>query len=241
VVDLGDATAVSYDVARACVDRLLASDEEDLAVTLVAPWHSLEDRRRSVLRDPLSDLHLLHEWFRTEPRVQLADSVPADVFPSAYRLDVRPSVGVERQTVRRMAAAAAKKRLGVVRVLVPGHESDQALRLTRTAAVSRARRHLGRDDDHALAEVWGLAWLDGTSAPTLDLRGADSEVLRKVWWSRNTDGLVKSLDKSKAAVKQLRRQLAATGEMGLGGYVRGAAAATRAALRRRVGGSAQQD
>jgi GT2 family glycosyltransferase len=237
VVDLGDGRTVPYDVARMCVDRLLASDEEDLAVSLVAPWGELTYGRRGVLRDPLSDLHLLHEWFRTEPRVHVVEQAPQDVFPSPFRLDVPATAGVERQTVRRLLTAAGKKRLGVVRVLAPGREAEDALRLTRTAARSRALRHVGRDDDHALAEVWGLAWLDGTTAPVLDLREADAETLRRVVWSRNTDDLVKALTKSKATAKALRRQLAGTGKLGLGGYVRGAAAATRATLRRRVGGS----
>lgn len=237
VVDLGDGAGIDYDVTRGCVDRLLGSDEEDLAVSLVGPWASLTDERRAVLRDPLSDLHLLHEWFRTEPRVHLVETPPDDVFPSAFRLDVPPAAGVERQTVRRMISAAGKRRLGVVRALVPGHEPEEALRLVRTAARSRALRHLGRDDDHALAEVWGMAWLDGATAPSLDLREADAETLRRVWWSRNNDDLVKALAKSKSTAKALRRRLEGTGRLGLGGYVRGAAVATRATLRRRVGGS----
>jgi GT2 family glycosyltransferase len=231
VVDLGDAPEASYDVTRACVDRLLASDEEDLAVTLVAPWSSLEDGRRSVLRDPLSDLHLLHEWFRGEPRVHLAEQAPDDVFPVPFRLDLPPTAGVERQTVRRLLAAAGKRRLGSVRALVPGHEAGDGLRLTRTAAVARARRHLRRDDDRALAEVWGLAWLDQRTATTIDLRTADEETLRRTWWSRQTDDLVKARDRAKAANKKLRRQLeSGAGKQGLSGYVRGA---TRASRRRR--------
>ena len=233
VVDLGDARTASYDVTRTCVDRLLASDEEDLAVTLVAPWGSLDDGRRSVLTDPLSDLHLLHEWFRSEPRVQLAETRPDDVFPSAFRLDVPPAAGVERQTVRRLLAAAGKRRLGVVRALVPGYEPDDGLRLTRTAAVARARRHLHRDDDHALAAVWGLAWLDQRSAGSVDLRAADLETLRKTWWSRNNDDLVKAWAKARTSNKKLRQQLAQdTRRPGFSRYVREAASSARSSMRR---------
>jgi GT2 family glycosyltransferase len=232
VVDLGDGRTISYDVARMCVDRLLASDEEDLAVSLVAPWGELADDRRAVLRDPLSDLHLLHEWFRTEPRVHLVESAPLDVFPSAFRLDVPATAGVERQTVRRMLTAAGKKQVGVVRVLAPGHAPEEALRLTRTAASSRALRHIGRDDDYGLAAVWGIAWLNAGAAPVLDLREADAEVLRRVLWSRNTDHLVKALKKSRATTKALRTQAAGNGTTGLSGYVRRATTATRARLRR---------
>lgn len=186
VVDVAD---VAYVIARAGVDRLLAGDEEDLRVDLVAPWSTLPHGRRSVLNDPLADLAKLHEWFRAEPRVRLVEAAPISVFPTPFRLDLPATTGVGRGTVRRLVEQANKHSAGVVRVLLPGHAPDTSLRLVRTAARARALRTLGSEQDDALATVWGLRWLDGESLDLVDLRLAPAEELAATLWSRNTDKL----------------------------------------------------
>ena len=45
----------------------------DLVVTLVGPWSRLDDSRRSPLDDPMLDLRLAAELFRSEARVRMVD------------------------------------------------------------------------------------------------------------------------------------------------------------------------
>jgi glycosyltransferase involved in cell wall biosynthesis len=195
-----------YEVTRGCVDRLLASDEEDLHVDLVGPWGDLTTARRSVLTDPMADLHLLREWYLAEPRVRLLEAPEPDSFPSPFRLELSPSVGVGRGSVRKLLRAATRHELGVVRVLVPGHAPEDAPRLTRTAAVRRAERHLGRSDDTALGEVWGLRWLDGTTVKIVDLAAA-ANPLDGGRWTRDTSRLHRRLRRQNRRLKSLRRKL----------------------------------
>lgn len=203
VVSVGDS---GYEQTRGCVDRLLASDEEDLHVELVAPWGDLTTARRSVLADPMVDLHLLQEWYRNEPRVRLVSQPDPDAFPSPFRLELSPAVGVGRSTVRRLVRTAIRHELGVVRVLVPGHGPEGAARLTRTAATRRAERHLGRSDDTALGEIWGLRWVDGTTLRVSDLSGAGNP-LDGGRWTRDTGRLRRQLRRQRRRARSLRRRL----------------------------------
>jgi GT2 family glycosyltransferase len=138
-----------FEVMRTCVDRLLAGDEFDLRVHLVAPWDAITHERRSVLDDPLLDLRLLAATYRSDPRVVLATEAPDTVFPSPYRLDVPANIGVGRSTVRRLVAIADREKLGLVR--------SGPLQLWRTAAVSRALRVRASGESlvDAVAEVYG--------------------------------------------------------------------------------------
>ncbi len=169
----------SYEQVRACVDRLLAGGPQDLEVVLVGPWSSLTDERRRVLDDPLLDLRLLAAWYRSEPRVRLAEQAPDSAFPAPYLVTVPAQLGVSPQTLPRLLALADDLRLGLVRVVASGEgpgTEPPVIELWRTAAVHRARRLLPADaaaDPSALADavcqVWGGRWVTGGAYGVVDL------------------------------------------------------------------------
>ena len=70
-VVVGDA---SFEVTRACVDRLLSCSVEDLRVELVGDWGRLRDERRSLLDDPDLELRLIQANYVGDPRVRLVPS-----------------------------------------------------------------------------------------------------------------------------------------------------------------------
>jgi glycosyltransferase involved in cell wall biosynthesis len=166
------------EVVRDCVDRLLASDEHDLMVLLVADWAGLDDGRRRVLDDPLLDRRLLAATYRSEPRVRLVGSTPESAFPSPYLLAVPHHLGVGPETVRRMVEELDAHRLGLLRLVPPGDGAGAAvpvLELWRTAAVSRARRHQqpGQSVAEVVDAVWGGRWAHGAEFGLVDLNPSD--------------------------------------------------------------------
>lgn len=169
-----------FEVVRACVDRLLASDLTDLRVMLVAPWSELRDDRRAILADPLMDRRLLWATYHSEPRVELIEHDLDTAYPSPFLLRLDPYVGVDGDTARRMVAAADRSQAGLVRV-----ESDAApsaaasVTLWRTAAVSRARRVRRADEPlhAALTEVAGEDSVNGDELGVIDLRLLSEEEL----------------------------------------------------------------
>jgi GT2 family glycosyltransferase len=162
----------SLELVRTCVDRLLASDEQDLRVVLVGAWDTLTDERRRILADPALDLRLIAATYRHEPRVELALTAPPSVFPSPYRLDVPATVGVGLSTVRRLVADADRWKVGLLQSTVD-KKTDEPVRLWRTAAVSRALRHRRADESlvDSVADVYGQRWISGSDAGLFDLRG----------------------------------------------------------------------
>ena len=120
---------------RAAVDAVLRGDEQDVRVALVGPWDKLHDDRVKVLADPLLDLRLTAEAYRTDPRVRLVTEAPTDAFPAAYLLELPVTHGLSRQALSRMIDLADREQVGVVRVEVAG----RATVLWRTAARGRAR------------------------------------------------------------------------------------------------------
>lgn len=162
-----------YELVRTCVDRLLAGDQTDLRVLLVADWAELSDDRRSVLADPLLDRRLLAATYRSEPRVQLAGQAPETAFPAPYLLQLAPHLGVDADSVRRLVAVADQWQVGLVRLLPPGAVSpEDGMSLWRTSALSRARRvrRPGEQLDEVVAEVAGRRWVSGNDFGVLDLR-----------------------------------------------------------------------
>jgi hypothetical protein len=144
------------------VDRLLASDVDDLRVVLVGPWDSLTGERRDILADPLLQLRLVAANYRSEPRVHLATTAPATVFPSPYRLDLPSSAGVGPSTVGELVAAADTAQAGLVRA--------GELTLWRTAAVSRAARALAPGESlvDAVTAVHGQYTMDSPDVADLN-------------------------------------------------------------------------
>lgn len=161
-----------FEMVRTCVDRLLASDQHDLRVKLVADWAAIGDERRSVLADPLLDRRLLAATYRSESRVELVQQEPTTAFPSPFLLRVPPHLGVEVNTVRRMIAASDGGQVGLVRLLPAGVESSgDAVTLWRTSALSRAIRVRRPDEplEKVVVEVAGERQLPGGQLGLVDL------------------------------------------------------------------------
>ncbi|MEV7228865.1 MULTISPECIES: glycosyltransferase [Polymorphospora] len=162
----------SFEMVRTCVDRLLASDQTDLKVLLVADWAAVTDERRSILADPLLDRRLIMVTYRSDARVELVQEVPETVFPSPYLLHVPAHLGVDPPTVRRMIKMADDWQVGLVRLLPTGaRSSDGAVALWRTSALSRALRVRRPDEqlDKVVAEVAGERWASGKEFTLSDL------------------------------------------------------------------------
>jgi glycosyltransferase involved in cell wall biosynthesis len=167
-----------YQRVQECVDRLLASDEHDLVVRLVAGWDALTDGRRRLLEDPLLERRLLAATYRSDPRVALVGEAPESAFPSPYLLLVPPQVGVRPDTVRRMVHEADRHRVGLLRLTPPGSgagATPPSVELWRTAAVSRARRRLAPDRSLAdmVTRVWGGRWASGADFGIVRLPDVD--------------------------------------------------------------------
>ncbi|GIG90795.1 glycosyltransferase [Plantactinospora endophytica] len=162
-----------YEMVRTCVDRLLAGDQTDLRVVLVADWAELTEERRSVLVDPVLDRRLLAATYRSEPRVELARQAPVTAYPAPYLLEIGPHLGVDADTVRRLVAVADQWRVGLVRLLPVGATApEDGLSLWRTAALSRALRvrRPAEPLDEVVAEVAGKRWVSGDDFGVVDLR-----------------------------------------------------------------------
>jgi len=166
------------ELVRACVDRLLASEDPDLRVLLAGDWEGLPDGRpagrRPVLADPLLDRRLVAATYRSEPRVSLVAEVPETAFPSPYLLRVPVAMGVAPGTVRRLVAEADARRVGLLLLLPLRNGTGVAppvVELWRTAAVSRARRRRRPGESLAdlVAAVWGARWISGAEFGVVDL------------------------------------------------------------------------
>ncbi len=224
---------------RECVDMLLTQSVSDLHVLVVGPWSSLATGRRRVLADPDFELHLTQEWFRHEGRVTLVDDDPVDVFPSPYRLDVPVTVGLPSAALSKMIRDAFRDDIGLVNFFPPpGFDVSEAVRLTFTAAHSRATRYVSDDVSYveAMDAVWGLEWRPNLELGLIDLRTVE------------LGGPIKRLDPNQ--VEQLRERLERTNEKlkaaraevrGLRAELTASQRALRAgsALRRRAGHAAR--
>lgn len=168
-----DMDTVSF--VRPCVDRILNSTETDVQVDLVGPWELMTEERRRVLADPLNELYLVREWFRSDCRVRFCDNKPETVFPSPYRLDVPVTVGMTSDSVRDMYRYADQRRLGLVHFMAPGHTPEESVTIWDNAAVHRARRYVTADVDlvDVIDRVWGVEWAPESASKTEDLRVVD--------------------------------------------------------------------
>jgi glycosyltransferase involved in cell wall biosynthesis len=162
------------EVVRACVDRLLAGDQHDLVVRLVADWDALTDERQAVLADPLLDRRLLAATYRGDPRVSLVDRMPESAFPSPYLLVVPAHLGVGTRTVGRLVEEADRHRVGLLRLVSPGTGTGTeppVIDLWRTAALSRAQRccRPGESLAGGVTGVWGGRWVNDGRLGVVDL------------------------------------------------------------------------
>jgi GT2 family glycosyltransferase len=158
-----EAEGASYEDTRATVDGFLASSLNDIEITLVGPWSSVQEDRRNPLDSPLLDLVLVRGLYRNEPRVRYAEQVPATAAPSPYRM-LCPSGWVPApETLRRLVEQAAEQGFGLVSVALDEADEVIAARLEHTGAFARAAlvRAEGEPLDAAVHEVYGTYWLDG--------------------------------------------------------------------------------
>lgn len=210
VVAVVDVTAETARYARACVDRLLAGTEEDLAVILVGPWDTLHAERRRVLDDPTTEMYLVREWYHGEGRVTLATERPTSAFPSPFLLDVPVTAGVGDRSVEDLLRQLDKRKAGLVSVPFVGHQEQETLRLFRTAALSRALRHQadGESLAKAIERVWGSWTLDPQPLELEDLTGdvdLAAPVGRRRLTARDEQRMVRLEKQLATAQKRLRR------------------------------------
>lgn len=143
-----DASRASPDEVRLTADLLLGGADRDLRVTLVGPWNARDRATADTVR-------LLREVYRYEPRVHMADHVPAPVPGTPFRLSVPAGTEPVHDAVRVLASAADEHAAGLL--VVPCGERG-ALRWERTAALARARL-TGRGTD-GIAPPWTTRVLD---------------------------------------------------------------------------------
>jgi hypothetical protein len=234
--------------ARECVDRLLNQTETDLHVFLVGPWSTLDGGRRRVLADPSLELYLTQEWYRHEGRVTLVEQAPDDVFPSPYRLDVPVTVGLQSRAVTQMMRSAFGEDIGMANFFPPdGHDASEPVRVTFTAAKSRADRYVSEDVTYveAMDAVWGVEWKPNLQVGMLDLRTAERNAPIKRSEPQQVENLRARIQRMKAEleaekekVARLRRQRAGTDspEMPAEHQSRRSAGDVARAVRRRLRG-----
>ena len=196
VVDIAEAT---YEDARATVVGALTGTMTDVAVTLVGPWSTLTDERRSPLDDPALDLRLLREAFAGDGRVRYVVSVPETSFPAPFRFRCPAGVVPTLDALRRLIEEADERRAGLVLLPIPRDRMLPIARLERTEAIARAiaLREGDEDLEDVIHELFGVQWISGTEWALV----LANEVPRQV-------GLLAEIDKWKTAAEQRKTDLA---------------------------------
>ncbi|MCK2221733.1 glycosyltransferase [Actinomadura sp. ATCC 31491] len=166
LVQYVDATvpAGPYEDVRATVDGLLASSLPDVGVTITGPWESLDDGRRSPLRDPDLDLRLIRATFEHDPRVRLAAGPAGTGAP--FLLTLPPGWVPAADTLERLVGHLEEHDLGALLIALEETATGvTTARLDRTAALARTALVAapGEDPDDVLDAVFGLEWADGES------------------------------------------------------------------------------
>jgi GT2 family glycosyltransferase len=181
-VVVGDA---SFDVTRACVDRLLSCSEEDLRVELVGDWGRLRDERRSLLDDPDLELRLIQANYVGDPRVRLRTEPVTSAYPSPYLVNVSPHWGVAYGTVSTLIRKLNREQdpVGLIRVRA-GADRAEVMALWRTSAVERALRALrpGEELTEVVDEVYGVRSIPAAELTIIDLSGLPVEELGPPDW-----------------------------------------------------------
>ena len=124
-----DAFRASVDEVRITADSLLNSTDADLLLTIVGPWGARDRATAGTVR-------LLHELYRYEPRVGLADHTPEPGSGVPFRLSLPAGVELVPDAVRTLAATADERAAGLL--TIPCGKQGE-LRWERTAALARAR------------------------------------------------------------------------------------------------------
>ncbi|MFD0656766.1 hypothetical protein [Thermocatellispora tengchongensis] len=160
-----DATGASYEDTRATVDGVLAGSLHDLQVTLVGPWSTLAEDRRSPQYSPNLDLLLVHGLYRHDGRVRYVERLPESAAPTPYRLTCPPGWVPGPDSLRRMVALAADQGYGLISVALDETDVVVTARLEHTGAYARARLVAapGEPLDDAVEDVAGTYWVDGAT------------------------------------------------------------------------------
>lgn len=166
-----DVDGAPYHLVRACVDRLLASTETDLAVTLVADWECAEAAPGGI-DGPHLDLRLVQANYLREPRLSFSSSVPKTGFPSPFLLQLPVAWGLGEVALSRLLASTERARAGLTELFLAASPTrDAGVRLWRTRALARAMRVCGEDEDLAdvVAELHGRYRIHGGEDTLTDL------------------------------------------------------------------------
>ncbi len=119
------------------LNSLLSGKFQDFIIDLIAPWHLVTDDRRSPLNDNL-ELHLIHERFRSDPRVFFSEEASLSAFPSPFRIVADPTVTFGPQTLTKVLDLMRSMSLGQLFIPIQSHDSDEhSVQVLRTAAIER--------------------------------------------------------------------------------------------------------
>ncbi|RCG30908.1 glycosyltransferase [Sphaerisporangium album] len=140
---------------RAAVGAALGGSLPDVAVTLLGPWSALPEGRRRVLDDPDFEARLIHEQFRHDDAVRLADEPTPDPAPVPFRYTGSVDVPLGRRSLELMIKSLNDTRAGLLVVEFPG---GGTARLERTEATNRARLLAapGEDLTDVIAQTHGV-------------------------------------------------------------------------------------
>ncbi|WP_248962974.1 glycosyltransferase [Sphaerisporangium perillae] len=204
VVEAGGA---SYEDTRATVDGLLASSLNDIRITLVGPWDSVQEDRRNPLDSPALDLLLVRGLYRSEPRVRYVDRVPGTAAPSPYRLFCPLGWVPGPESLRRLVRHAAEHGHGLVSVALDEADEVVTARLEHTGAFARAALVRGEDEplDAAVDDVYGTHWMDGRTLGFLPAAEAQPPKRGKT----EDPALTREIERLRAENARLAERLAA--------------------------------
>lgn len=157
-----DSRGEEHGAVQAVVDSVLASSLADLAVTLLGDWSAISEERIHPLDDPQKPARLLRASYAGEPRVTLAESLPAPT--GQFRL-VLGNAGwaPTAETLGTLVLHLERTHHGLRQVMMPDGSSA---RVERTAAFARARKvaEPGEDLDDVVDELFGSWWVEGGDA-----------------------------------------------------------------------------
>src|SRR5690606_29127528 len=135
----------------------------------------LHDERRRMLADPMNELYLVKEWFRTDNRVVFAEEKPESVFPAPFRIDMPITVELSSESLQSMYVEMDKPWIGAIRYFTPGHDNDEAVTIWNSAVVERARPYVTseRNLEDVVGQIAGFEWHASEAAQLADLREND--------------------------------------------------------------------
>jgi GT2 family glycosyltransferase len=157
-----DTRGEEHGAVQAVVDSVLASSLADLSVTLLGDWSAIAEERIHPLDDPQKSARLLRASYAGEPRVTLAESLPAPA--GQFRLVLGSAAWAPTpDTLGTLVLHLERTHHGLRQVMMPDGSSA---RVERTAAFARARRvaEPGEDLDDVVDDLFGSWWVEGRDA-----------------------------------------------------------------------------